>query len=114
MCRHRRNELQAVDKRGRGAPHSGREGVGYERRHYHVWERSADGYPAGSTEVRKIEEKRIPQPIECIYILTPEDFSVQCLISDFARERPRYTAAHLLWTSGMHTGSKGEGALVSY
>jgi hypothetical protein len=52
-------------------------------------------------EVRKIEEKRAPQPMECIYILTPDEFVVQCLISDFQRPKPRYSAAHLLWTSGM-------------
>jgi syntaxin-binding protein 1 len=52
-------------------------------------------------EVRRIEEKRTSQPMECLYILTPEEFTVQCLISDFARPKPRYSAAHLLWTSGM-------------
>ncbi|KAA8895897.1 Sec1-like protein [Sphaerosporella brunnea] len=51
------------------------------------------------SEVRKIEEKRMPQPMECIYILTPDEFSVQCFISDFARPKPRYSVAHLLWTS---------------
>lgn len=52
------------------------------------------------TEIQKLEERRAPQGMECIYILTPDEFAVKCLISDFNRPKPRYTAAHLLWTSG--------------
>ncbi|KAF8251915.1 Sec1-like protein, partial [Wilcoxina mikolae CBS 423.85] len=51
------------------------------------------------SEVRKIEEKRVPQPMECIYILTPVEHIVRCLLSDFERPKPRYSGAHLLWTS---------------
>lgn len=39
--------------------------------------------------------------MEALYILSPDEFSIQCLITDYARPKPRYTGAHLLWTSGM-------------
>jgi hypothetical protein len=53
-----------------------------------------------SLGIEKIENRRQPQPIESLYILTPEEHIVRCLISDFARIKPRYSGAHLLWTSG--------------
>ncbi|KAI5804450.1 Sec1-like protein [Geopyxis carbonaria] len=51
------------------------------------------------SDIKKIEERRTSQPMECLYILTPEEHIVKCLISDFARPKPRYNCAHLLWTS---------------
>ena len=42
----------------------------------------------------------MPQQLECIYILTPVEHIVKCLLADFERPKPRYTGAHLLWTSG--------------
>ncbi|KAL7269049.1 syntaxin binding protein 1 [Rhizina undulata] len=48
--------------------------------------------------VEQIEHKRLPQSLECVYILTPEEHIVKCLITDFNRPKPRYKCAHLLWT----------------
>ncbi|KAH8152977.1 uncharacterized protein LAJ45_03204 [Morchella importuna] len=56
------------------------------------------------SDVSLIENKRPPQQMECVYILTPEKHVVECLISDYARPKPRYTCAHLLWTSDLPDG----------
>jgi hypothetical protein len=52
-------------------------------------------------DVTLIENRRPPNPrYEAVYILTPQEHIVRCLISDFDRQTPRYACAHLLWTSG--------------
>ena len=70
---------------------------------YRMWKRrsKADHLVLRKLDVSLIESKRMPQPMECVYILTPQEHIVRCLISDFARTKPRYTGAHLLWTSGL-------------
>lgn len=51
--------------------------------------------------------------MECIYILTPEPHIVDCLVADFDRPKPRYSAAHLLWTSGTGHFVGGGGRAMS-
>ncbi|KAE8329539.1 Sec1-like protein [Aspergillus sergii] len=49
------------------------------------------------TNVEQIEEKRKTNPMDALYILSPQSHIVDCLMADF--ERKRYKKAWLVWTS---------------
>ncbi|KAE8361649.1 Sec1-like protein [Aspergillus caelatus] len=49
------------------------------------------------TNVEQIEEKRKSNPMDALYILSPQSHIVDCLMADF--ERKRYKKAWLVWTS---------------
>ncbi|KAF7585957.1 vacuolar sorting protein VPS33/slp1 [Aspergillus hancockii] len=49
------------------------------------------------TNVEQIEERRKPNPMDALYILSPQSHIVDCLMADF--ERKRYRKAWLVWTS---------------
>ncbi|KAE8376896.1 Sec1-like protein [Aspergillus bertholletiae] len=49
------------------------------------------------TNVEQIEEKRKSNPMDALYILSPQSHIVDCLMADF--ERKRYKKSWLVWTS---------------
>ncbi|KAF8477371.1 Sec1-like protein [Kalaharituber pfeilii] len=52
------------------------------------------------TAVQQLEHKRPSVPkFEAVYFVAPEEFSVQCLISDYTRKVPRYGRGHIYWIS---------------
>ncbi|KAK9366011.1 Sec1-like protein [Lipomyces kononenkoae] len=48
--------------------------------------------------IEKIEDRRQSRgTFEAVYILSPKDYVVECLLADFARSPPRYGAAHIFF-----------------
>jgi syntaxin-binding protein 1 len=57
----------------------------------------------GITIVETVEKKREPMPaMEAIYLITPNQASVRCLMSDFqSQNRTQYKAAHVYFTEAL-------------
>ncbi|BFZ59705.1 syntaxin binding protein 1 [Saitoella coloradoensis] len=54
------------------------------------------------TVVEHIENRRnASQTFEAVYLLSPEPWVIDAVISDFARAQPKYAAAHLFFTSAL-------------
>ncbi|RVD84154.1 uncharacterized protein DFL_005919 [Arthrobotrys flagrans] len=50
--------------------------------------------------VEELESRRTAHPdMEAVYFLTPKPHILECLLSEFKRQRPRHMGGHLVWTS---------------
>ncbi|GMH46102.1 hypothetical protein BSKO_14066 [Bryopsis sp. KO-2023] len=62
----------------------------------------------GISHVEDLTKVRQPLGLEAIYFISPTDSSVDLLVSDFAREKPLYPAAHVFFSSKLSSALLGK------